>query len=125
MPSQFPHAYYGKSELAESTHGTHDFILFKPLLLTDCCSLYISILRIQPNANERCARIILAHLRDSQALMAISFLDATANLGDVGTKHGGNTSLLLDFLTTGKFAISFVGRKGQSQNAKWGKTIDD
>ena len=78
------------SQLAEN-----DF-LFRPLLLADCCSLY-SISRVQPNAQERCSRIILAHLRDLQALLAISFVDASVNIGDAGAKHGGNTALLYDF----------------------------
>ena len=92
--------------------------LFKPLLLTDCCSLFSSILKMQPNANERCSRIILAHLRDLQALITISFVDASVNIGDSGTKHGGNTTLLYDFLSTGRFTISFVGRKELSQAKK-------
>ena len=114
----FPLQTAEKNHQAEMAHGKIDFILFRPLLLTDCCSLYSSILRMQPNANERCARIILAHLRDLQSLLTISFLDATANLGDVGTKHGGNKSLLLDFLLTGRFVISFAGRKGKSPSTK-------
>ena len=67
---------------------------------------------MQPNANEPCARIILAHLRDLQALLAISFVGAPVNIGDAGAKHGGDNALLLMFMTTGRFAISFVGRKG-------------
>ena len=85
--------------------------LFKPMLLTDCCSLFSSILRMQPNAQERCSRIIMAHLRDLQSLLSISFADASTNLGDVGTKHGGNNNILQKFMKTGRFTISFVGRK--------------
>ena len=100
-------------QTTEAIHWETEAISFNPLLLTDCCSLFSSILRIQPNDSERCPRIILAHLRDLQALIAISFIDASVNIGDAGTKHGGNNSLLLEFTTSGGFIISFVGRKGQ------------
>ena len=68
-------------------HWAQEAVLFKPVLLTDCCFLYSIILRIQPNANERCPRIILEHLRDLQALLTISFADSSANIGDAGMKH--------------------------------------
>ena len=87
--------------------------LFKPMLLTDCCSLLSSILRMQPNAQERCSRIILAHLRDLQSLLSISFIDATVNIGDVGTKHGWGNTILRQFMKSGRFDISFVGRKAR------------
>ena len=86
-------------------------ILFHPLVLTDCCSIYSSMLRLQPKATERCARITLGFLRDSMKLLAFSFIDAGANLGDVGTKHAGSIGILDHFLATGRFALSFVGRK--------------
>ena len=106
--SVFRRGRCGENESAGLIRGKRDFILAKPLFLTDCCSLHSSILRMKPNANERCARIILAHLRDLQALLEISSLDASSNLGDVGAKNGWNNSLLLDFPATGGFAISFV-----------------
>ena len=105
--------YIIKTDLPKS-----DSPLFRPLLLTDCCSLVSSILKMQPDANERCSRIILAHLRDLQALIAISFVDASVNIGDSWTNHGGNNALLYDFLSTGRFAISFVGRKGLIRRKK-------
>ena len=73
----------------EPVDAKSDSPLFRPLLLTDCCSLFSSILRMQPNAHERCSRIILAHLRDLQKLLPISFVDASVNIGDAGAKHGG------------------------------------
>ena len=72
---------------------------------------------MQPDANERCARIALAHLRGLQALLAISFIDSTANLGDVGPKRAGSLSLLQDFLSTCRFILSFTGRK--KRDGKW------
>ena len=87
--------------------------LFKPVLLTDRRSLFNSILRMQPTAQERCAGIILAHLRDLQSLLDISFADASVNLGDVGTKHGGSNSVLRKFMIAGRFGISFAGRKAR------------
>ena len=63
--------------------------LQKLLLLTDCCSLFSITIRMQPVANERCARISIAHLRDLQALLAIGFADSAPKLGDVGAQHDG------------------------------------
>ena len=88
-----------------------DSPMFKPLLRTDCCSLFSSIRRMQPNANERCSRIILAHLGDFQELIAISFVGASVNIGDAGAKRGGNNASLYEFLSTGRCTISSVGRK--------------
>ena len=86
-------------------------VLFHPMLLTDCCSLYGAILRLQPKTTERCTRITLAFLRDVMSLIAFSFVDATVNLGDIGTKHAGSLGILDTFLRTGRFTLSFVGRK--------------
>ena len=92
----------------------------KPLMLTDCFSLFSIILRMQPNANGRCARIILSDLRDSQALIAIRSVDASVDIGDAGAKHGWNNAILYEFWRTGRFAISSVGRKDQShQKKRW------
>ena len=44
-------------------------------------------------------------------LIAFSFIDAGVNLGDVGTKHAGSLGILDSFLETGRFTLSFVGRK--------------
>ena len=84
-----------------------------PILLTDCCSLFSIILRMQPNAQERRSGVILAHFRDIQSLLSIGFIDATVNLIDVGTKHGGNNTILHKFTPAGRFGISSVGRKAR------------
>ena len=86
-------------------------ILFHPLVLTDCCSLYSSMLRLQPKTTERCTRITLGFLRDSMKLVAFSFIDAGVNLGDVGTKHAGSLGILDRYLATCRFTLSFLGRK--------------
>ena len=106
-----PDLYCREKQSIDSPNKKSDSPLPRPLLLTDCCSLFSSILRMRPNANERRSRIILAHLRDLQALLTISFVDASVNIGDAGTKRKGNTTLLYEFLRTGRFTISLVGRK--------------
>ena len=87
--------------------------LFKPLLLTDCCSLFSAILRIQPRSLDKCAKITMNQLRDMQEMLDISFVDATCNLGDIETKHAGSLSLLSRFFGAGRFVISFLGRKAR------------
>ena len=84
--------------------------LFKPLILTDCCSLFSSVIRLQPCTQERCSRILIAYIRDLQSLYTFSFIDSGTNLGDINTKHAGSLTILSDFFATGKFTLSFIGR---------------
>ena len=90
--------------------------LFKPLLLTGCCSLFSCVLKLQTNAQERCSGILISYLRDLQSLIAFSFIDDGTNLGDVNTKHAGSLSLLSDFFRAGKFILSFIGRQQSRKN---------
>ena len=64
-------------------------IPFRPMVLADCCSLYGSIIRLQPKTAERCTRITIAFLRGSLQIAAFSYIDATVNLGVIGAKHVG------------------------------------
>ena len=86
-------------------------LLFRPILLTDCCSLFSAILNLQPKSVEKCGKIILNHLRDMKSLITISFIDATCNLADIATKHASNLPILDRFFTRCRFTISFLGRK--------------
>ena len=86
-------------------------VLFRPMLLTDCCILYCAIPRLQPKTVERCTRITVAFLRDSIRIIAFSYIDAAVNLGDVGTKHAGSLGILDRFLSTCRFTPSFAGRR--------------
>ena len=80
-------------EFTDQSTGEKEFNkfqeLFKPMLLTDCCSLFSIILSMRPNSQGRCSRIIMAHLRYFQSFLSISHADASVNLGDVCPKHGG------------------------------------
>ena len=100
------------SDLDSSTKAIYEAIvnqqhpvLLHPMILTDCCSLYGAILRLQPKTTERCTRATLAFLRDSLQITAFSYIDATVNLGDVGTKHAGSLGILDHFLKTGRFTL--------------------
>ena len=86
-------------------------LLFRPLLLTDCCFLYSSIRRIQPRSTDNCAKLISNQLRDIRNCLDISFADNACNLGDVETKHAGPLGILPHFTTDGVFGIAFLGRK--------------
>ena len=88
---------------------TTSSLLYRPLLLTDCCcSLYSAILRIQPRSQDKCAKLLLNQLRDLQTVLDASFVDNPCNLGDVETKHAGSLGILATFLTSGHFRISFL-----------------
>ena len=50
-------------------------VLFKPLILTDCCSLFSCVIKLQPNTLERCSLVLIAYLRDMQSLITFSFID--------------------------------------------------
>ena len=102
---------------------TEDNWLFLPILLADSCSLYTAILRIQPRSEDKCAKIILNYLRDLQALLRISYIDATTNLADVETKHAGSLDILAKFLFSGLFTLSFVGGRQVGEMGKNAKTV--
>ena len=104
---------YAAAERRDQQQGHRALTLSKPLLLTDCCSLYSSILRIQPRSLDKCAKLIMNQLRDLQESIDISFVDATCNLGDIETKRAGPLSILSLFFPTGEFVISFLGRKAR------------
>ena len=106
------HSHMAQSEKMTTTAQ----LLFRPLLLTDCCSLYSSILRIQPRSQDKCAKLILNQIRDLQTVLDISFVDNTCNLGDVETKHAGSLGILSLFLSSGHFHISFLGRKARKES---------
>ena len=109
----------GKTERTLSTEKNVDSNhLFKPIVLTDCCSLFSCVIRLQPSTQERCSRILIAYLRDLQSLITFSFIDGETNLGDVNTKHAGSLALLAAFFQTGLFNLSFIGRQQSRKNKK-------
>ena len=59
----------------------------------------------------RFAEINLAYVRDSLANGLLSFIDAIANIADVGAKIQGNEKILHHFCATEMFIISFLGRE--------------
>ena len=85
--------------------------LFRPILLTDCCSLFSAILNLQPKSVEKRGKIILNHIRDVKSLITISFIDATCNLADIATMRAANLNILDRFSPRCRFAISPMGRK--------------
>ena len=52
----------------------------------------------------------LAFFRGAMGAIAFRFLDATVNLGDVGTKHVGSLGVIDQFPKTRRFPLSFVGK---------------
>ena len=101
---------------SQQKSGKTIYCLFRPLLLTDCGSLYSAILRIQPKSKDNCSKLIMNQLRDMQSLMDMSFIDATCNLGDMETKHAAPLNTLALFSPTGMLLISFLGRKARGGN---------
>ena len=89
--------------------------LFHPMVMTDCCILYGAILRLQPKTFGRCDRIAMAFLRDALHMIAFSYVDAAANLGDVGAKHAGSLGIMGLFLKTGRLKLPLAGRKKRGQ----------
>ena len=81
------------------------------IALTGCPNAYATISAVSVNSNDRSMRILLAYIRDNTATVCLSFLDAVFNLADVATKRYGNAGIYRKFVETGKFTISFLGRK--------------
>ena len=79
--------------------------------LTDCSDAYDSVSSISANSNGRSMRIVLSYIRDNAPNMRLSFLDECFNLSDVATKLYGNRGIYHHFVSTGRFKISFLGRK--------------
>ena len=80
-------------------------LLIRHLVLTDCCSLFRAILRIQPKSTDSCAKLILNQLRDFRHCLHLPSADNTCSLGDVETKHDGSMGILSHFMATGPFEI--------------------
>ena len=76
--------------------------LYEPILLIDSRSLYTAILRTHPRSEDKCAKIVINHLRDLQTLLRISHIDATTNLADLDTKHAGSLDILAKFTMAGE-----------------------
>ena len=66
------------------------------------------------------SRISRSYPRDLQSLIAFSFIDTGANIGDADANHAGSLALLADFFRSGRFALSFAGRpKKTGENHAW------
>lgn len=106
--------YNGRKRRLEATEGRAETDhIFRPLLLTGCCSLFSAILRIQPLSQGKCAKLVMNQLRDLQTLIDISFVGNSCNLGDMETNHAGSLNVLTQFFAAGEFLISFLGRKAR------------
>ena len=92
--------------------------LFRPFLITDCCSLCSAILRAQPRPQDKCAKLLTNQLRDLSTLIDMSFAGNSCNLGDMETKHAASLNIPTQFFANGKFIISFLGRRGRLQLGK-------
>lgn len=53
--------------------------VFGPILLIDSRAIYTAILRLHPKHDDKCAKIILNHIRDLLTLLRISYTDAPTN----------------------------------------------
>ena len=87
------------------------YLMFRPLLLTDCCSIYCAVLEIQPLPVDKRAKLLLHQLRDLRLFLDLSFADNTCNMRDVATKNAGSLGIMCRFTTTGRFGTpSLAGR---------------
>ena len=85
---------------------------FRLVNLTDCASVYSSVLSLNPKTVGELTKINLSYIRDAVSNGVLSFVDACANLADLGTRNTGNSKIFTSFCRTGRFSISFVGRQG-------------
>ena len=95
----------------------------RALALTECSNAYASISAISTNSSERSMGIRLAYIRGNLLTLCLSFAGACRNMSDLGTKNNGNIGISKHFLATGKFAISFLGRKSAEDAVKRGDIL--
>ena len=80
-------------------------LLFRLLVLTDCCSLYRLAMRIHPTSQGKCAKLALNQLRRLREVPDISIAGNSRNLGAM--QRAGPLNILTLFLGAGRFRISF------------------
>ena len=95
----------------DALYGTISQEAFKIILLTDCSNAHAAITQLQPRAVDRSLRILLCYVRDHMSRMSMSFVDATFNIADAGTKARGNDHLWHRLTTSNDFTVGFMGRK--------------
>ena len=95
----------------DALYGAISQEAFKIILLTDCSNAHAAITQLQPRAVDRSLRILLCYVRDHMSRMSMSFVDATFNIADAGTKARGNEHLWRRLTTSNDFTIGFMGRK--------------
>ena len=100
------------SEITAVPPANEPFNYFRLVSLTDCANIYSAVLSLNPKSACKLTKINLSFVRDCMNFGVLSFIDASTNLSDVGTKTSGNLKILSTFFRTGHFKISFVGRQG-------------
>ena len=80
---------------------------FTAVSLTDCDNAYSAVTSIKPRSACKITKINLSFIRDSSSHGVLSFIDAGANVSDVGAKPNGNTKLFQHLCNKGQFSISF------------------
>ena len=100
------------SEIAAVKPENGPFNYFRLVSLTDCANIYSAVLSLNPKSVCKLTKINLSFARGCVNSGALSFIDASTNLSDVGTKNSGSLEILNSFFRTGLFKISFVGRQG-------------
>ena len=107
-----------RQELAPNAHnewgheagGRPLMTLFRYLLLTDSCSLFSAILRIQHRPQDKCAKLAMGRLRALQTLIDLSYVDNSYKSGDIETKNAGSLNITTQYSGAGRCAKSYRGR---------------
>ena len=61
--------------------------------LADCANIYAAVLSLNPKSVRKLTEIYLCYIRDSVSNGALSLIDDSANLSDVGAKSDGNVTI--------------------------------
>ena len=100
------------SEITAAKPENDSFNYFRLVSLTDCANIYSAVLSLNPKSVCKLTKINLSFVRDCVNFGVLSFIDASTNLSDVGTKNSGNLKILNSFFRTDILKYhSSVGRE--------------
>ena len=102
------HAFYGQTFFGPPQAP----LLAHALVLCDCANTIPAPRRAIPRDKDRPMRIISSHIRDLQCFTRLTFLRTPFNLAGAGTKSQSNINAWKLFISTGRFKLCFMSRKG-------------
>ena len=90
------------------------YAYFRLVNLTDCANIYSSVLSLNPKTVDKLTKINLSYIRDAVSNGVLSFIDACANLADLGTRNSGNFKIFEVFAVRAGSTFLLSDAKGRN-----------